>query len=314
MSRVITRVVNEGDRNYPFPNFLTMYLNDLDVEKRRFDVKVKAKAPFSWYNTKGPDNPKDPKGKAPTSAGQSEEPVVVVTPSQPPSATPDTTRGPSTSTVPDIPSSSAYPLIAHHLNQTLASINNLMQAATSKLSVLSTSVEAQSVPPQPQLPQSVEDTLKELLDNQKLILEAVDSHGKALKELTKETKKLRKTRASKESVKELRADVEKMKVDHSTFDLLLHDPGPAAQPEPERETKRPAKRRRVIPRADDAVIELEDPQGGSSSQPQIPVQAQDLIHAQVPVETQNSGSQPQVPEQTEDPGTQPQDPMQAEGQ
>nr|XP_009777419.1 PREDICTED: uncharacterized protein LOC104226991 [Nicotiana sylvestris] len=57
MSRVITRVVNEGDRSYAFPNFLTMYLEDLDVEKRKFDMKVKAKAPFSWYNLQG-DDPK----------------------------------------------------------------------------------------------------------------------------------------------------------------------------------------------------------------------------------------------------------------
>ena len=96
-------------------------------------------------------------------------------------------------------------------------------------------VEAQSAPPQPQVPQLVEDTFKELLDNQKkllenqqLILDVVGSHGKALKDLTKEIKKLRKTRASKESVKELRVEVERLTVDHLPLDLLLHDPTPAA--------------------------------------------------------------------------------------
>ena len=71
MSKVITKVVSEGDRSYPFPNFLTMYFEDQDVEKRKFDVKVKPKMPFSWYSLKGDDNPKgkDPKGKATTSTG-----------------------------------------------------------------------------------------------------------------------------------------------------------------------------------------------------------------------------------------------------
>ena len=31
MSRVITQVGNEGDRNYPFPSFVTMYFTDLKV-------------------------------------------------------------------------------------------------------------------------------------------------------------------------------------------------------------------------------------------------------------------------------------------
>lgn len=126
MSRVITRVVNEGYRSYPFPNFLTMYFEDQDVEKRKFDVKVKLKMPVSWYSLKADDNPKakDPKGKPTTFTGHNEDPVVVVTSSQPPSATPDIAPEPSTSTTPVIPSSSAYPLTAHCLIQTLASINN----------------------------------------------------------------------------------------------------------------------------------------------------------------------------------------------
>jgi len=57
MSRIITIVGAENDRNFPFPSFLTMYFRDLKVEKRPFDVKFKAKAPFSWYNMQGDDNP-----------------------------------------------------------------------------------------------------------------------------------------------------------------------------------------------------------------------------------------------------------------
>ncbi|XP_019252891.1 PREDICTED: uncharacterized protein DDB_G0290587-like [Nicotiana attenuata] len=211
------------------------------------------------------DNPKgkDPKGKSTASTGQSEEQVVVVAPFQPPSATPDIAPGPSTTTTPDIPSYSAYPLTAHRLSQTLSSINNWMQAATSKLA-------------------------KKLLENQRLILTALDSHGKELKELAKETKKLRKTRASRESVKELRVEVEKIKAaDHLPLELLLHDPTPAVQPKQEQDLQRESKRRRVIPRTDDAVIELAEPQEGSSSQPQVPVQAQ------VPVQTQAIGIQSQ---------------------
>jgi len=68
MSRIISLVGTETDRNYPFPNTLTMYFRDLKVEKRRFDIKVKATAPFSWYSLSGPDNPKDKSYKAPASA------------------------------------------------------------------------------------------------------------------------------------------------------------------------------------------------------------------------------------------------------
>ena len=59
MSRIISAVGVEHDRNYPFPNTLTMYFRDLEVEKRPFDVKVKPVAPFSWYSLKGLDNPKE---------------------------------------------------------------------------------------------------------------------------------------------------------------------------------------------------------------------------------------------------------------
>lgn len=48
MSRIITIVGAEQDRNYAFPSFLTEYFRDLKVDKRPYDIKVKAKAPFSW--------------------------------------------------------------------------------------------------------------------------------------------------------------------------------------------------------------------------------------------------------------------------
>ncbi|XP_070010590.1 uncharacterized protein [Nicotiana sylvestris] len=47
-------------------------------------------------------------------------------------------------------------------------------------------------------------------------MDALADQGKTLQELSKYTKKLKKTRASKESVKELRGEVEKMKA----FDRL----------------------------------------------------------------------------------------------
>nr|XP_016506311.1 PREDICTED: uncharacterized protein LOC107824100 [Nicotiana tabacum]XP_016506312.1 PREDICTED: uncharacterized protein LOC107824100 [Nicotiana tabacum]XP_016506313.1 PREDICTED: uncharacterized protein LOC107824100 [Nicotiana tabacum] len=137
MSRVITQVVSEGDRNYPFPSFLTMYFTDLKVEKRNFDIKVKAKAPFSWYIMQVDDNPKSKNYKGTTTAatGQSEEPVVVVAPTQPSSTPADMPLGPSTSVVPDIPSTLASLVTTHHLSQALLSINNWMQ--TVPLSCLS---------------------------------------------------------------------------------------------------------------------------------------------------------------------------------
>lgn len=97
-----------------------------------------------------------------------------------------------------------------------------------------------------------------------MLTEAVDSYGKALKELAREGKKMRKTWASKESVKELRVEVDRLKADHLPLDLLLHDSVPAAHPQLV-QSESPPKRKRVIPRADDAVIPLEDPQGDSSS-------------------------------------------------
>ncbi|XP_070020150.1 uncharacterized protein [Nicotiana sylvestris] len=217
--------------------------------------EVKAKAPFSWYNMQGDDNPKSKnyKGTATATTSQSEEPVVVVAPTQPSSTLADMPPGPSTLAVPNIPSTPAYLVTAHRLSQALLNINNWMQTASSKFSVLTTTVAAQSAPPPTQVPQSIEDALKDILDNQKKILdtqkvlkEAMDSRGKDIKELAREAKKMRKTRASKESAKELMVEVDRLKEDHLPLDLLLDDPVPTAHPQPV-QSERPPKRKRVIP-------------------------------------------------------------------
>jgi len=110
----------------------------------------------------------------------------------------------------------------------------------------------------------------------------------------------------------LGADVDRLKADQLPLDLLLDDPVPAAHPQPE-QTQRPPKRRRRIPRADDAIIQLADPPETSSSQPQdVPVPEPVEVQAQVPVaEEQTTGNQSEVPEHTEDPGTT-HDPMQTD--
>jgi len=128
---------------------------------------------------KGDDNPKSKNYKVPATAptGQSEEPVEVVASAEHTSTSPDIPPGPSTSSAippgpstsagPEIPYTQAHPITTHRLSQALLSINNWMQTASSKLSILTTTVEAQSVPPAPQVPQSIEDALKEILDNQR---------------------------------------------------------------------------------------------------------------------------------------------------
>nr|XP_009791504.1 PREDICTED: uncharacterized protein LOC104238743 [Nicotiana sylvestris] len=215
MSWFISQVVDEGDKSYPFPNFLTMYFEDLKVEKRKFDVKVKAKAPLSWYSLQGDENPKGKgsKGKSTTSVGQSEEPVVVVT-----------TQQPSSTLAQQPPSTSAQ--------QPLSTSADLPPGPST--------LAAQSAPPLPQVPPSIEDALNDILDNQKKILD---------------------------TQKELRVEVDRLKADHLPLDLLLHDPVPIAHPQP-MQSERPPKRKRMIPSSDDAVIQLTDPPETSSSQPQ----------------------------------------------
>jgi len=56
-----------------------------------------------------------------------------------------------------------------------------MQAATSKLSDISSVVAAQSsAQAAPQVPPSVEETLKKILDNQKTIIEILVAHGEVI--------------------------------------------------------------------------------------------------------------------------------------
>lgn len=88
------------------------------ADKRPYDIKVKATTPFSWYNLKGNDNPKDKNYKAPASVptGQSEEPIVVETPAESASTHTEMPPGPSTSAGPEIPSTRAHPITARRLS------------------------------------------------------------------------------------------------------------------------------------------------------------------------------------------------------
>lgn len=114
MNYNITKAVGKDERSYPYANFLTMYFEDQRVEKKNFDTTTKPKHPFSWYITKGPENPKT-NGKAAISTGQSEEPRVLAAESEPSIAegssvavlTPSS--GPSISVPLSVPSCSTYP-------------------------------------------------------------------------------------------------------------------------------------------------------------------------------------------------------------
>uniref|UniRef100_A0A1S3XVB8 Uncharacterized protein n=1 Tax=Nicotiana tabacum TaxID=4097 RepID=A0A1S3XVB8_TOBAC len=118
---------------------------------------------------------KNYKPPASTPGGHPEEPVVVESsvepstePSTMPAATtvddlpprPSSSTSSSTSAGPGVPSSRTHPFTAHQLSRTLASLNNWMSAATSKLSTLSATIETHSTPSTTQIPQSIKDTLK----------------------------------------------------------------------------------------------------------------------------------------------------------
>lgn len=68
----------------------------------------------------------------------------------------------------------------------MANLNNWMQAATTKLTAISNSVAAQySVTVEPQVPLSVEETLKKILENQKTITDTLVAHRKVIEDLSK---------------------------------------------------------------------------------------------------------------------------------
>nr|XP_009615097.1 uncharacterized protein LOC104107887 [Nicotiana tomentosiformis]XP_033514991.1 uncharacterized protein LOC104107887 [Nicotiana tomentosiformis]XP_033514992.1 uncharacterized protein LOC104107887 [Nicotiana tomentosiformis]XP_033514993.1 uncharacterized protein LOC104107887 [Nicotiana tomentosiformis] len=276
MAQNISKETGKEERSYPYPNFITLYLENQGVEGRHFDTKVKPKRPLSWYNLQGADNPKS-KGKATTSTSQSAEPRVVATGSEPSTAEsslaamPPPSSGTSVTTPLFVPLSFAYPLTSLRVSQTLSSVNIWLQEAISKLSVLSSAVAAQAAPAQLQVPPSVEDSLKELLDNQKKlldnqkkILETLDTHGKVIKELGKQVKKMKKTQASKESVELLKKEVEKFtSTGDIPLDLLMEETAPAAQKAQasEQEADREPVRGFVVPQSEDLKIQLEVPEG-----------------------------------------------------
>ncbi|XP_070045731.1 uncharacterized protein [Nicotiana tomentosiformis] len=139
-----------------------------------------------------------------TAAGTSSEAAAMPPPSSGPSIT--------------VPSSSTHPQTALRVSQTLSSLNSWMQAATTKLTVLSSAVAAQSsAPSELQVPPSLEESLKKILDSQNKILddqkkirETLNTHGRIIKDLGKQVKKMWKTQASKDSVEKLSKEVQKI--------------------------------------------------------------------------------------------------------
>ncbi|XP_070050864.1 uncharacterized protein [Nicotiana tomentosiformis] len=160
------------------------------------------------------NNPKK-KVQPPTTAGQSDEPAMVVaeavdvpSTSAEPSSSAAAMPAPSstaptavpatapTSALKPVPMLSA-PLSVLLVSQTLATLNNWMQTATAKLSDLSSTIAAQSSVQAPQFPPTVEEILKKLLENQNTIMATLVQHESVIEELGKEVKKMRKSKPSK---------------------------------------------------------------------------------------------------------------------
>ncbi|XP_070040290.1 uncharacterized protein [Nicotiana tomentosiformis] len=270
MSTNITLAVQKSEKSYPYPNTLTYYFNDAKVEPRPYDTKVKAKKPFSWYHLQGADNPKL-KGKVTTTVGQSDEPSVVGSKA---AAEPSTAHMPSIAAGPSIRTAEMPP---PSFSRTLVAI------ATSKLFDISSTVAAQfSTPTTPQVPQSVEETLKKILDNQKTIMDTLVAHGSAIEELTKQVMKMRKSQASKKAVEILIKEVTKIEAASDLpFDLLMEtdplvpsDPAapsaeaPAGQCDEPNLTAPTAEEmlqmltNPVVPQPGDDEIQLEETEGG----------------------------------------------------
>jgi len=154
------------------------------------------------------------------------------------------------------------------------------------LSDISSTVAAQSsTPAAPQVPPSVEETLKKILDNQKTIMDTLVAHGGAIEELTKQVKKMRKSQASKKAVESLRKEVTKIAAASDLpFDLLMEtDPSVPADPAapsaeaPAGQSDEPDLAAHtaeevlqmftnpVFPQPDDDEIQLEEPEGGDAA-------------------------------------------------
>ncbi|XP_070047739.1 uncharacterized protein [Nicotiana tomentosiformis] len=263
-----------------------------------YDTKVRSKKPFTWYSLMGANNPKK-KVQPPTTASQSDEPATVaaevvdvpstsVEPSfsaaaMPPLLSTAPTAVPSTaptSALKPVPMPTV-PLSALQFSQKLASLNNWMQTATTKLSDLSNVVAAQSSVQAPQFPPTVEETLKKLLENQNTIMATLVQHGSLIEELGKEVKKMRISQASKKSVDKLQKEVHRIAtVGDLPFDMLLDPhqsaPDPAApsalvaptgqSDEPDLATDTAEAVREMFanpatPRVEDDDIQLVEPEG-----------------------------------------------------
>ena len=114
---------------------------------------------------------------------------------------------------------------------------------------------------------------------------------------------MRKSRASKDEVKEIRAEVDKLKADQLPLDLFFDEsaPPPAAvvlEPQQEEEPRHPRKKRK-LPSTEGVVIEVAQVQEDTFSTPPDVQPVQDP--APVPAaEQQQAGDQSEVPTSTKD--------------
>nr|XP_033513952.1 uncharacterized protein LOC117278585 [Nicotiana tomentosiformis] len=103
-----------------------------------------------------------------------------------------------------------------------------MQAATSKLSEISTTVAGPLSTQAPRDSTELDEKLGKILDNQKVIMDPLVHHGSVIEVLTKQAKKMRKSQASKKSVNVLREEVTRLAI---VGDFILLDPDQSA-PDP----------------------------------------------------------------------------------
>nr|XP_009612896.1 uncharacterized protein LOC104106124 [Nicotiana tomentosiformis] len=158
-------VARQDDTSYPYPNTITEYFTDARVDPRDFDTKSDETSVVAVEIADMPST--------------SVEPSTSATTMPPPSAS-----VPSISTLKPVPMPNA-PLSALQASQTLASLNNWMQTTTAKLSDISSHVATQLSFPAPQIPPTVEETLKKILENQNTIMATLVQHGSVIEELEK---------------------------------------------------------------------------------------------------------------------------------